>query len=235
MKNTYKESDMYEPIKKLLTSQGFIVRGEVKDCDIAAIKEGELWIVEMKLAANLTLIYQAIERQTATESVFIAVPRPKNNKNDNFSMLKKLVKKLNLGLITVALDSSLKQAEIIIFPNVKKIKETKKTEEIKKELLSRTTDTTGGTTKKIKNTAYRESCVHVACMLEVKGELSSKSLIELGCSKGTYSILKSNYYNWFVNSSRGIYTLSDIGKSYLEENASTSLVAYYRMKANDLK
>ena len=229
-----KESDMYEPIKKLLSEQGFIVRGEVKDCDIAAIKEGVLWVVEMKLAANITLIYQAMERQTATDWVFIAIPRPRNSRDGNFKSLQKLLKKLNLGLITVALDSPVKHAEILIFPSGKAGKTNKKSETIRKELLGRTTDTLGGTTKTAVNTAYRERCVRIACLLEAKGQLRPRDLVELGCEKDASFILRQNYFGWFNKVNRGVYELSAAGRGYLSGNEASSLVSYYRMKAVDI-
>ena len=112
-----REATLYEPIKNLLTAQGFTVRGEVNYCDIAAVRGGELWLVEMKLSANLTLIYQAMERKKITSTVFIAIPRPRNSRSKNFMALKKLLKKLEIGLITVALDSPVLHAEIIALPS----------------------------------------------------------------------------------------------------------------------
>ena len=232
MRTTYKESDMYEPIRNLLADQGFTVRGEVKGCDIAAVKEEALWVIEMKLTANITLIYQAMARQTATDWVFIAIPRPKGARGA-FAKLKKLVKKLQLGLITVALDSPIKYAEIVIFPTGKDDKKNKKTAVVKREIAGRSVDTTGGTTKLPINTAFRERCVRIACLLEARGALSPKELVNMGCGKDTSSILYSNMLGWFKRVSRGLYELSVIGHQYLSVNDTTSLVVYYRMKAKD--
>jgi hypothetical protein len=226
-----KESDMYEPIKKLLSAQGYIVRGEVKGCDIAAIQGETLIIVEMKLSANITLIYQAMERQAATNNVFVAIPRPRKVTDKNFRSLKKLLKKLEMGLITVALDSPTKYAEIIFFPEIKKQKENKKSETIRKEIFGRTTDSPGGTTKRTINTAYRERCVKIACLSESKGPLSAKKLVEHGCEKDASSILRANHHGWFKKIDRGVFEITETGKNYLNENASEALVAYYRMKA----
>jgi hypothetical protein len=227
------ESDMYEPIKNLLTSQGFIVRGEVKGCDIAAVKDDALWVVEMKLAANITLIYQAMERMEAADAVFVAVPRARNSRDKNFRSLKKLLKKIGLGLITVALDSPLKHAEILIFPAEKK-KENKKNSAIKKEIFGRTTDSIGGTAGKKINTAYRERCVRIACLLEAKGSLTAKQLKIFGCENDTYNILRANIYGWFEKIAPATYDISDICRKYMQDNETTSLVAYYRMKATEI-
>jgi len=227
----HKESDMYEPIRNLLTEQGFTVRGEVKGCDIAAVKDDILWVVEMKLAANLTLIYQAMERQTATGWVFIAIPRPRDNRS--LTKLKKLVTKLQLGLITVALDSPFKHAEILIFPVGKDNKKNKKTAAVKKEISGRTVDSTGGTTKVQINTAFRERCVRIACLLEIKGTATAKELVKLGCAKDAGRLMHINVLGWFEKVSKGVYGLSDVGIGYLEDNATATLVVYYRMKAEE--
>jgi len=225
----FKESDMYEPIRNLLTQQGFTVRGEVKGCDIAAVKDDTLWVVEMKLTANITLIYQAMARQTATDWVFIAIPRPRKSRDGTFLKLQKLIKKLELGLITVALDSPAKFAEIIVFPVGRDDKNNKKTKALKREIAGRTIDSTGGTAKIKINTAYKERCVRIACLLEANGPLSAKALTNLGCEKDAWSIL--NTHVWFFKISKGVYGLSKIGEAYLEENAAATLVAYYRMKS----
>ena len=228
----FKESDMYEPIRKLLTEQDFTVRGEVKGCDIAAVRDDTLWIVEMKLSANLTLIYQAMERKAATGWVFIAIPRPKKARDGNFSKLKQLVKQLKLGLITVALDSPTKTAEIHIFPDGKD-KKNKRTLAVKREISGRSVDSTGGVAKTQINTAYRERCVRIACLLEAHGSLSAKELMTFGCERDANKIMHTNYFGWFEPVARGVYGLSAAGIGYLEDNSATSLVVYYRMKADD--
>ena len=228
---SYKEADMYPPIQQLLTSQGFTVRGEVKGLDIAAIKDDTLWAVEMKLHPNITLIYQAMDRQVATDWVFVAIPRPKSTRG-SFAKFKKLVKKLGLGLIIVALDSPLQYAEIVELPVGRSDKKTKKARAIKKEIAGRTTDTVGGVTKTKINTAYRERCVRIACLLEALGEASAKELTALGCEGDTWRILNGNLMGWFgKGAGKGKYGLSAAGVGYLQENEGTNLVQYYRMKA----
>ena len=228
----FKEVNMYNPIRSLLSSQGFIVRGEVKDCDIAAVKDDVLWIVEMKLSANLTLIYQALDRKSASDWVFIAIPRPKNARDKNFRKLQKLLKLLDLGLIIVALDSPAQYAEILIYPKGKDNKSNKKSNLLRKEINGRTIDTIGGTTKKSVNTAYKERCIRILCLLEAKGNLTAKDLINtFGCDKDTSKILQNNFLKWFNRVSKGVYCISPIGKNYLEENKASSLIIYYRMKA----
>jgi len=231
MKNTtHKETDLYPPIKRLLTDQGFTVRGEVKGCDIAALRDETLWVIEMKLTASLKLIFQAMARQDATDWVFVAIPRPKKANDKHFVQFKKLIKKINLGLITVALDSPAKFAEIIIFPSGNDTKKNQKTAQLKREIAGRTADTTGGTQEKV-NTAYREKCIRLATLLEIHAPISAKDLNGIhGCESDTYAILKRNIYGWFETAGRGLFCLSDDGRNYLQENATQSLIIFYRMK-----
>jgi hypothetical protein len=211
--------------------QGFTVRGEVKGCDIAAVKDEALWIVEMKLTANLKLIFQAMERLAVTDWVFVAVPRPRNFKDKHFTQFSKLLKKIGIGLITVALDSPARFAEIVFFPTGKDTKNNKKTRVVKREIAGRTVDTQGGTKEKV-NTAYRERCVKIATLLEVHAPLNAPALIrQHGCEGDTSNILRQNIYGWYEKAGRGAYGLSDMGIAYLEENSTQNLIVYYRMKA----
>ena len=218
---------MYEPIRQLLNELGFIVRGEVKNCDVAAIKEDELWVVEMKLSANLTLLCQAMERKTITNFVFIAIPRPKNSRNRNFSLLKKIISKLELGLILVSLDSPIPLAEIAIHPQGNKKNNPKKSESVRKEILGRSSDTAGGASNTKVSTAFREKCIKIACLMEAAGELGSRELLKLGCEKDTATVLRNNHYGWFSKTGNGKYILSTTGKEYLHSNANSPLVVFY--------
>ena len=186
-----KEIDMYEPIKYLLESKNFVVKGEVKDCDIAAKCGDVLWIVEMKLNLSVKLLYQAMSRLSLTPCVFVAIPRPKRVDN-NFKSAQKVIKKLELGLIVVALDSKAPFAEIVLEPG-KPHKTYKKSAAIHKEIENRIGDTPGGSNKVKITTAYRERCIIMVCTLN-KQEAPSKLeelKKEFGQDAGT--ILQKNY------------------------------------------
>ena len=58
-----RESDLYAPVRDYLEGLGYEVRGEVRGCDIAAVRDGELIVVELKTGFTLELIYQALDRQ----------------------------------------------------------------------------------------------------------------------------------------------------------------------------
>ena len=72
-----RESDLYGPVRDYLENLGYQVKGEVKDCDIAALRDGELIVVELKRGFTLELIYQALDRQRVADGVYVAVPLPR--------------------------------------------------------------------------------------------------------------------------------------------------------------
>ncbi len=98
--NKILEIDLFRPISDFLVEQGYTVRSEVKDCDIAAIKEEELVIVELKRNLSVDLLAQAVKRQKSADIVYMAIPKPKKlTANSKWKDIIHLVKRLELGLI----------------------------------------------------------------------------------------------------------------------------------------
>ena len=96
----FKETDLYEPIRAFLEEEGYQVQAEVKHCDIAAEKNGRLVVVELKRAFGLKLVYQGLERQSLTDEVFVAIPRPKKGAREKaWQDMLRLLKRLELGLL----------------------------------------------------------------------------------------------------------------------------------------
>ena len=56
-----KESDLYAPVRDYLTQLGYDVQGEVKDCDLTAVRGDELIVGELKRGFTIELLYQAID------------------------------------------------------------------------------------------------------------------------------------------------------------------------------
>ena len=70
-----KESDLYLPLKRLLESQNYEVKGEVHDCDVLAVRGEEVpVVVELKLTLNLDVVLQAVGRLALTPKVYIGIP-----------------------------------------------------------------------------------------------------------------------------------------------------------------
>jgi len=226
----FKETDLYEPIRAFLEEEGYQVQAEVKDCDIAAAKDGQLVIVELKKAFNLKLVYQGLERQSLTEQVFVAIPRPKKGQREKaWKDMLKLLKRLELGLLTVALDSPLHTVDVVLEPSDSIAwKNRKKREKVQAELEQRQVDgNVGGMTRRKIMTAFREKSIRLACMLEREGQISTASLRERGL-EDYIGIFVKNYDKWFKRVEKGVYALSEKGREALENEDYAKAVAFYR-------
>ena len=226
----FKETDLYEPIRAFLEEEGYQVQAEVKHCDIAAVKNGQLVVVELKKAFNLKLVYQGLERQSLTDQVFVAIPRPKKGAREkSWKDMLKLLKRLELGLLTVALDSPLKTVDVVLEPSDSLAwKNRKKRKQVQTELENRQMDVNvGGMTRKKIITVYREKSIRLACLLEKEGQVSLASLRERGM-EDYVGILSRNYDKWFKRVEKGVYALSEKGKEELENEDYAKTVAYYR-------
>src|SRR5215510_10322190 len=71
-----RETSLYPPIKRYLEGLGFQVKGEICGCDLVALRDGEPPLVvvgELKLAFNLELVLQGIDRMVACDQVWLAI------------------------------------------------------------------------------------------------------------------------------------------------------------------
>lgn len=223
------ESDLYEPIFKYLTNQGYAVHSEVKNCDVTAIKGDELIIIELKKSFNATLLMQAVKRQRAADSVYVAIAKPKGGRfSSNWDEMCHLLRRLELGLMVVSFKGKKRELEIVFHPDTfERKKNNRLRRSIIKEASGRYGDfNVGGSTGKKIMTVYREESVHIACCLERNGQLSPCQLKKLGTSEKTQSILSKNFYGWFGKVGRGIYELTEEGIKALEEYK--ELADYYR-------
>ena len=98
-----RETDLYEPIKALLESQGYAVKAEVGPADVVAVRGDEPpVIVELKTGFSLSLLHQATERQAITDAVYVAVPAGEGGVGHKaLKRNLKLCRRLGLGLVSV--------------------------------------------------------------------------------------------------------------------------------------
>lgn len=240
-KKDFREEDMYKPINEYLCKLGYKVRSEVSHCDIAAVKDDELLLIEMKKILNLEVILQATQRQRLTDQVYIAVPKPgRDMYSKRWKNLNYLLKRLQLGLIFVSIGDEEACAEVAFEPVPfdmarSRSKSKKKKQGLIKEFEARYGDfNTGGSTGKKLMTAYREMAVHIACCLIKYGPLKPKVLRSLGTNeKKTTDILSDNHYGWFEKISRGLYGIS--GKGLQEVGKHEELYQYYMEMLNNRK
>lgn len=217
------EEDLFEPVRELLEKQGYKVQAEVNHCDIAAVKDGQLVIVELKRNLSVDLLVQAVKRQKMTDLVYIAVPKPKKLiYTPKWADTCHLIRRLELGLMVISIKKSGAYVEVPIQPlPFDRGKSKRKSTGTKALLLAEMggrhgSYNTGGCTGKKLMTAYRESSLYIACCLAKFGPLSPKKLRELGADKKkAASILQKNFYNWFYRVRTGLYDLTDEGQKAL--------------------
>jgi hypothetical protein len=231
------EVDLYKPIQTYLVRKDYQVYGEVKDCDIAAVKGDELVVVELKLTLNVDLLIQATKRQRLTDIVYIAIPKPKYSlRSKRWTDICHLARRLELGLIVVSFSGKRSKADIILHPTPfdrrKSMQQNKrKRAALMTEINGRSADfNVGGSNRTKIMTAYKENCIQIACYLEQLGPLSPKALVQMETGSKTSSILTKNYYGWFERIKRGVYVISEKGKQELKEYP--DLEKYYLEKIN---
>lgn len=227
------EAEMYKPIKKLLESLGYTVRGEVKNCDIVAMQDENMIVIEMKRSFNMTVLYQAMDRKALTSNVYVAIPRPKNYRNKNTQMMIKVLKGLGLGLIAVACDG-MKKAEIVLEPQKSETRVNKKrSERVKKEMTQRTGDRNeGGVNRKKLITAYKEASVLALCHMEKFETLNTRYLRKLGYMDKVRNAVRNNVYGWFEKVDTATYAMSAEGVEALDSEENRELTEYYRNEVN---
>jgi len=210
-----KESDLYQPIKSYLQARGFEVKGEIKDCDIVAKKDNKIIIIELKLTLNITLLMQAVDRFSLTDTVYVAIPKQCAIFKKKAKQLKKLIARLGLGLIIVDIQKTQQYVEIVNDPqDYTPRKNKRKQNAILKEFTLRQGDTQkgGSTRSKAALTAYRQRSIRIAEYLLThalaKGADINKAIDEPQATLFLYN----NHYHWFNKVERGVYTLSEKGK-----------------------
>jgi hypothetical protein len=212
------ETELYEPVKKYLEALGYTVRGEVADCDIAALHGDELIAVELKSSINLKLILQATERQESCDAVYLAVPAEGSSYPADFKAKLRLVKRLELGLLLVRFLSHRIRVELVCHPaGSGPRKSRRKRQVILREFSGRSGDYTPGGTRGKVITAYREQALYIACLLHREGPLSPARCRKLGAPDKAAAILQANHYGWFERVSRGLYRLHEAGRQALKE------------------
>ncbi len=221
-----RETDLYPAVKHLLEKQGYEVKAEITDCDVVAIRNDEPpVIVELKLGFSLPLLLQAIDRQSLTDHVYVAVPKPaKNNTGSslwkhNRRGLVRLCRRLGIGLITVDMTKTPDRAcEIHCDPLPCAPRRNKQRRfRLLKEFSQRVGDpNTGGSSKTRIITAYRQDALRCLSFIDKKGQARLKDIREQTQVDRAGGILQKDHYGWFERVDRGIYTLTPQGKSALD-------------------
>lgn len=210
------ETSLYLPIKRFLEDQGFTVKGEIGNCDLVALKEGEPPLVvigEMKLSFNLELVLQAVDRAAAADEVWLAARiSRRGNGRESDKRFRNLCRRLGFGMLGVAETGDV---SVIVGPAAPMPrKDTRKRNRLVAEHRRRRGDpAVGGSTRAPVMTAYRQEALVCAAAL-VAGPLRPRDL-RPNAPKAA-QILRDNYYGWFDRAERGIYVLTAAGHEALQ-------------------
>ncbi len=209
------ETELYAPVKTFLEGQGYLVKSEVGAADVVACRGDEdPLIVELKTGFSLSLVHQAIARQSMTDTVYLAVPRGKGRRFlTSLKQMKTLCRRLGLGLITVRMKDLHLEVHCDPAPYAPR-KSKRRTTLLLREFAKREGDpNTGGATRQGLVTAYRQDALrcasHLAASGPTKGSVVAK---ETGVEKAT-RLMSDNHYGWFQRIETGIYDVTEKGRS----------------------
>lgn len=205
------ETALYPPVKAFLEHHGFTVKGEIRGCDVVAVRAGEPPLVvigELKLGLSLELILQAVARLAVADEVYIAVPLTRRGR-DQDARAHKLCRRLGLGLLTVNLATGHVSAICEPEPYRPRIN-LRRRGLMLREFQRRQGDPMqgGAAMRQPLMTAYRQQALACAAALR-QGPARPRDLRQATPDAAT--ILARNPYGWFIRLSRGVYGLTEAG------------------------
>jgi hypothetical protein len=216
-----KETDLYQPIKRMLEGQGYVVKGEIGAADVVAVRgDEEPIIVELKTGFSLSLFHQGIARQAITDAVYVAVPRGSGRAflkalADN----KSLCRRLGLGLITVRMADLF--VEVHCDPESYKPRQSKiRKARLLREFARRVGDpNNGGATRRGIVTSYRQDALKVLRLLNVAGAMKASHVAAQAGVKSARQVMADDHYGWFERVRVGVYALTPKGVAAVDEYA----------------
>ena len=208
------ESDLYAPVKALLESQGYSVKGEVQGCDVVAVRGKEPpVVVELKRAFGIGLVLQGVNRLAISDTIYLAVGAWPKKMRD----VKKLCRRLGFGLMVVAGE----RVDVLLDPGpYTPPKNKRRIGRLLGEHARRVGDPNlgGSSTKVPLMTAYRQQALRCASLLATNGPMKVAMLKEKADAPKAASILSADHYGWFERVERGIYGLTPKGREGLAQH-----------------
>ena len=222
------ETSLYLPVKRFLEGFGYTVKGEVRNCDLVALREDEpslVVICELKLSFNLELILQGVDRMSVGDEIWLAAQlsaRGKGRESD--ARYRNLCRRLGFGLLGVGTAG---HVEVLVSPTAPAPrKDPRRRSRLVEEHKRRRGDPAiGGGRGKPIMTAYRQQALACAATM-VSGPQRPRDL-KPTCPDAQ-KILHRNVYGWFERAGRGIYGLTATGHSAVTEFLASSLAVQDR-------
>ena len=209
------ESSLYLPVKRFLEGRGFSVKGEICGCDVVALHgDGTPLVVigELKLAFNLELVLQAVDRAPACDEVWLAIRASARRRGrDSDPRVRKLCRLLGFGLLGVSVQG---RVDILIEPGPwQPRRDNRRRSRLVEEHQRRRGDPAlGGSTRLPIMTAYRQQALACATALAAGPRRTGELRTEIPAAS---TILLRNYYGWFTRVERGVYALTAEGHAAL--------------------
>jgi len=205
-------------VKALLEGQGYVVKGEVRGCDVVGMRGAEApVIVELKRVFGLGLVLQGVDRLAISERVYLAIGQwPRRLKG-----VRKLCRRLGLGLIVVAGE----RADVVLDPLPYRPRlDKRKVGRLLGEHQRRVGDPNrgGSTTRVPVMTAYRQEALRCAELLASAGPMKVAAIAAAAAAPRAGRILQQDVYGWFERVDRGVYELSPAGRRGLALFARTA-------------
>jgi hypothetical protein len=209
-----RETALYAPVKCFLEAQGFGVKGEVCGCDLVALRGDEPPVVvigELKLAFNLELVLQGINRSAACDQVWLAVGMTARGGREHDPRVRKLCRLLGFGLLGVTASGGV---EVLVEPVPwRPRRDAKRRARLVAEHRRRVGDPAlGGSVKAPIMTAYRQQALACAASLAQGPRRTAEVRVAVPDAP---KILLSNVYGWFARVERGVYALTAEGATAL--------------------
>lgn len=209
------ETSLYLPVKHFLEGLGYSVKGEVGRCDLVGLKGDDPAVVvvgELKLTFNLELILQGVDRMKLGDEIWLAArlsARGKGRESD--SRYRNLCRHLGFGLLGVALSG---RVDILVSPAAATPrKDAKRRSKLVEEHKRRRGDpVAGGGSRAPIMTAYRQQAL--ACAAAMTAGPQRPRDLKQSCPDAQ-KILHRNVYGWFERADRGVYALTDAGRTAL--------------------
>ncbi len=220
------EASLYPPVKAFLERLGYTAKGEIRGCDIVALRDGTpefVVVTELKLGLSLELLLQATDRMAIADEVWIAVPATRRGR-DQDKRAHRLCRLLGIGLLTVSLPRG--HVEIVVAPEPYRPRgNARRKNLLLREFNRRRGDpAVGGTSRRPVMTAYRQQALNCAAGM-LDGPKRPRDLRPACPDAG--AILARDVHGYFEHVSRGVYALTTAGhaagRAWLAQHGASAL------------
>ncbi len=220
-----RETELYPAVKAFLEGQGYEVKAEIGAVDVMACRDDDdPVIVELKTGFSLSLFHQAVQRQSVTDAVYVAVPRVTGRRwQSALKQNKTLCRRLGLGLITVRLKDDLVEVHVDPAPYAPRKQKRRKTRLLREFARREGDPNTGGATRVGLVTAYRQDAMKLAAFLAEAGPSKGAGVAKATGVERATQMMRDDHYGWFERVEIGVYQLTPVGKTYLKQNGTAKI------------